>query len=679
MNYRREIDGLRAVAVLPVIFFHAGISTISGGFVGVDVFFVISGYLITSIIFAEREAGNFSLIGFYERRARRILPALFVVMFVCIPLAWFLLMPKDMQAFSQSLMAVPTFVSNILFARQINYFDTSAELKPLLHTWSLAVEEQFYLLFPLFVMLTWRICKLHVVWMLLVISCISFYAAQWGSSLFRSSSIFYILPTRAWELLIGAIAAIYMFERDKKRNFQWKEINGFAKQFAGVLGLFLILYGVFAYDKKTPFPGVYALAPTVGAVLIILFATQKTIVGRMLGSNIFVGIGLVSYSAYLWHQPIFAFAKHRAMGEPTKEVMLSLLLLVLLLAYISWRYIEKPFRSKHLIGRAKIFLLGGSLSVLFFTGGLIGYLQDGYPSRFDDRVLTAIRGFDDKSPRQKECHATPYKYIHPTEACLIGNNSRIVGALLGDSHADAISYALDMALGDRHVGMKHMSYTGCPPVVEVYLVDGGDMHKCNEYNNEVLNYLANQKDYKLVVLVARWTLYASGSGFDNEEGGIEDANHWSDVYVDGKKASNSNPIRLDLLKRRYADGVREHLRIGKKVVLVYPIPEAGWHVPTYMVKKAVFEHPIENNTDLSTSYDVFKKRNKEIIEALDSIGENKNLVRIRPDKILCDSFVRERCVVQLNGVPLYYDDDHLSNVGAKLIADEILKAIETNL
>jgi len=215
MEYRREIDGLRAVAVLPVILFHAGVELFSGGFVGVDVFFVISGYLITSIILKEQQTGTFSLVRFYERRARRILPALFLVVIACIPFAWIWLLPEDLKSFGKSLIAVPTFTSNILFARESDYFTPLAELKPLLHTWSLAVEEQFYVFFPILLILAhkWRTVSNGV--LIAAIGIISLCLAQWGLST-NPKIAFYFLPTRAWELMIGALIAVYVLRPNAK-------------------------------------------------------------------------------------------------------------------------------------------------------------------------------------------------------------------------------------------------------------------------------------------------------------------------------------------------------------------------------------------------------------------------------------------------------------------------------
>ena len=250
MNYRREIDGLRALAVVPVILFHAGFEWFSGGFVGVDIFFVISGYLITSIILSGKQDGTFTLLRFYERRARRILPVLFFIMLACLPFAWLWMPPHEMVEFSRSLIAVPLFVSNILFWRETGYFATANELKPLLHTWSLAVEEQYYLLFPLFLLLTWKLGRRWIVALLAVMAILSLVLAQWGSMNSPTAS-FYLLPTRGWELLIGALVAFYLSRGIKVENSnKQKAIN----QAGSLLGVLLIGYAAVTFDKTTPFP-----------------------------------------------------------------------------------------------------------------------------------------------------------------------------------------------------------------------------------------------------------------------------------------------------------------------------------------------------------------------------------------------------------------------------------------
>ena len=370
MKYRSEIDGLRALAVIPVIFFHAGFEIFKGGYVGVDIFFVISGYLITTIIINEMELGKFSLINFYERRARRILPALFFVMLVCIPFAFFILFPSDLKDFSQSLVAVSTFSSNFLFWSESGYFDTAAELKPLLHTWSLSVEEQYYILFPLFLLLTWRLGKKWVLILLAIIFIISLSTSHWAAHN-ASSANFYLLPTRGWELLLGVFSAFYL---QTNKFFRSKNIN----QIASLLGMSLIVYSIFSYDDKTPFPSLYALVPTVGTVLLILTAVKGTIVHKILSFRIMVGIGLISYSTYLWHLPLFVFSRHVNPTELSSFLLIILSLLSFFMAYISWRFIEKPFRSKVSMNRKNLVLWLSSFFSIFILIGTIGHFNNGY-------------------------------------------------------------------------------------------------------------------------------------------------------------------------------------------------------------------------------------------------------------------------------------------------------------
>ena len=338
MKYRAEIDGLRALAVLPVILFHAGFEWFRGGFVGVDVFFVISGYLITSIIISEMVERKFSIINFYERRARRILPALFFVMAVSLPFAWLWLSPSNLKDFGQSLIAVSTFSSNILFWSESGYFDTAAELKPLLHTWSLAVEEQYYILFPIFLILTWPLGIKWILILLLIVFFTSLGVAQWGA--YNSpSAAFFLLPTRGWELLIGVFAAIYL-----KNNAHLKSYS--LNQVLSLLGFGMIVYSIIAFDKTTPFPSLYALIPTVGTGLLILCSVPKTLIHKLLSMKFISGIGLISYSAYLWHQPLLAFARHRFLGEISDLILISLCLISMVLGWFSWKFIEAPFRNK---------------------------------------------------------------------------------------------------------------------------------------------------------------------------------------------------------------------------------------------------------------------------------------------------------------------------------------------
>ncbi|HPQ96790.1 MAG TPA: acyltransferase, partial [Thiolinea sp.] len=300
MQYRKEIDGLRALAVVPVVLFHAGVPGFGGGFVGVDVFFVISGYLITTLLLEALVQGDFSLVSFYERRARRILPALFLMLLVCLPPAWWLLLPHELAGFGRSLVAVALFSSNILFWQESGYFAPDAELVPLLHTWSLALEEQFYLLFPLLLLAGWRLGLRRLAWLLGGIGVFSLVLAELGWRLVPDAN-FYLLPGRAWELLAGAGCALYRHSRPGEEGSSGPWLAG--------MGLVLLLGAVLWFDRGLPFPGLYALIPVGGTVLLILYASPDRGIGRVLACPLLVGIGLISYSAYLWHQPLLVFTR----------------------------------------------------------------------------------------------------------------------------------------------------------------------------------------------------------------------------------------------------------------------------------------------------------------------------------------------------------------------------------
>jgi peptidoglycan/LPS O-acetylase OafA/YrhL len=384
LPYRREIDGLRAVAVLPVILFHAGFSTFSGGFVGVDVFFVISGYLITSLIVAEKEAGTFSLIGFYERRARRILPALFLVMLACIPFAWIFLFPSDVREFAQSLVSVSTFSSNFLFSQQSGYFYPDTPNKPLLHTWSLSVEEQYYLLFPLVIILAWRLGKRWMILLLAAVCIVSLGISEW-QSLFQPQKAFFLLPARGWELLLGGFAAFYLLGNNAPSIRSPR-----ASQVLSLAGVMMIFAAVFSFDEQTIFPGLHALLPAAGAVFVILFATPETLTGKVLGSKAAVGIGLISYSAYLWHQPLFAFAR-QILEAPPLSLFCVLSVLALLLAYLSWKYVESPFRRRSGFSRSQVFAFAGVGTTLFLAAGIYGWASGGIVRTFDGAEFVLIR------------------------------------------------------------------------------------------------------------------------------------------------------------------------------------------------------------------------------------------------------------------------------------------------
>ena len=375
ITYRSDIDGLRAIAVLAVIFSHAGFATFSGGFVGVDIFFVISGYLITKILLKQMSDGTYTLGSFYERRARRLLPALILMILVTYPLAWVLMLPDFLQNFGQSVVATLLFSNNLLLAKTSGYWDLESNFKPLLHTWSLGVEEQFYIVFPLLLAATWRF-KRH--WQLACITLIgtaSIIAAEHG---WRNSPAvsFYLPTTRAWELMVGCAAAYLQPSHNQLDN----ALSG--------LGLLALLSAIFLYDVSTPSPSIYMLLPVIGTVLVLLFGRSGTVAFRLLSARPMVGTGLISYSVYLWHQPVMALTRVASVDPPSKWIMGALCLVSIFLGWMSWRFVEVPFRSREQVSLRSFAALSVLISTALIASGLYLHVAKGLPKRIFPNIET---------------------------------------------------------------------------------------------------------------------------------------------------------------------------------------------------------------------------------------------------------------------------------------------------
>ena len=492
MKYRPEVDGLRALAVLPVILFHAGFDAPRGGFIGVDVFFVISGYLITRLIREEMQTDTFSIVRFYERRIRRILPALFLVCFACIPLAWQWLTPRDFKSFGGSMIAVVGFVSNIYFWKTENYFAAPVERLPLVHTWSLAVEEQFYLFFPLVLLALRGLRRMALVAVIAAIAFVSLAIAEyWSGS--QPSASFYLLPARAWELGAGALLAL--------THDRWSGLSGTKREFCSAAALAAVGYSLFAFEATTRHPGLITLLPVMGTVVLLAVATPDTAVGRVLSSRPLVALGLISYSAYLWHQPLFAFARIRlpTLSLVDKAVLVAV---ALVLAYLSWRFVERPFRAKGALGRGRVFALAAVASAAALAIGVLAYVSDGLPGRIpkESQAVLAFLDYDKATLyRQTKCYLTPEDAVWAfSEECRQVSlaNSTI---LWGDSHAAGLSHGLRRLLPDV------IQYTAgnCPPLKDVEI---RRRPKCRSLNAFVLQEIGTIKP-KTVVLAAEWRSY----------------------------------------------------------------------------------------------------------------------------------------------------------------------------
>lgn len=369
MQRRKEIDGLRSLAVLPVMLGHAGIPYFQGGFVGVDIFFVISGFLITQIIRDDLSRGRFSIVDFYERRARRILPALYLVMTLCLPAAWMLMGPNALENFGQSLVATTLFANNVLLNLTSGYWDLESSFKPLLHTWSLGVEEQYYTIIPLLLLACHRWFGQRVGAMLLLVGTTSLACACWASMM-APSFAFYQLPARGWELAAGGLAGLNT-PRSQEPNSEL--LSG--------IGLLLIAATVLALPEGSPTPIWAAVPPVIGTVLILRYCRQGGC-QRMLAAAPLVGIGLISYSAYLWHQPLFAFARIASVDEPRPAVFAVLITASLILAYVSWRFVEQPFRDRRRVSARALVGILVPAALLMIGVGLVMDKEGGFPARF---------------------------------------------------------------------------------------------------------------------------------------------------------------------------------------------------------------------------------------------------------------------------------------------------------
>lgn len=648
-GYRAEIDGLRAVAVIPVIFFHAGFHLFRGGFAGVDVFFVVSGFLITRIIRSELKSGRFSIWQFYERRIRRILPALLLVIVCSTPFAWLWMFPDELEDFGNSQLATLAFVSNFYFWATGVYFGLANELKPLIHTWSLAVEEQFYLLFPLLLVLASRLKDLHLAMLLFATGVASFVLAEFLPS-YHSDAVFYLLPTRIWELACGALVAV--LPRSGLMTDRWRNA-------AGLAGLGLLIAVFFWLDPTLPFPGRYALLPVVATCIVIRFATAQTTAGQILGSAPLRGLGLISYGAYLWHQPVLALARTRWLDALTTTQLLTVIALSLVLAAISWKLIEQPFRNRSTVGRPLLFSSLAALTALAAFSGLAFHVGHGYDRRINEAAREQLRWADDKSPYGSKCHADQNNQITPATACRYGSKDGIPIYVWGDSHAVSIAWQLSEVLGPKGYEIVHFTHSACPPL-NLKTTQGS----CKTFNRATEAFLNNLPKGAIIVIASRWTTGFGAGEFDNQEGGIEP--------FTGNRLSPPRFVPSDANLKLYGELYRAEIQkliaSGHRVLLVYQVPEVGWNVPQRLAREAQFG--VVRSGPLSTSYEVYQRRTGEIHGQLSILPNSPGLIRLRPNRLFCDPDVAQRCYAQRNGVPLYSDDDHLNSAGARLVAKE---------
>jgi len=641
MKYRPEIDGLRAVAVLPVIFFHAGLSFFSGGYVGVDVFFVISGYLITTIILSEKENGKFTIANFYERRARRILPALTVVLLACLPFAWYWMLPKQLEEFSQSLIAVSLFFSNIFFWQRSGYFDTAAVFRPLLHTWSLAVEEQYYLFFPLFILLTWRFGRRIMLSMLAILGIVSILLAQWGAVNYPEAA-FYLIPTRLWEILIGSFVAFYLFDKRKAKSDS-SALFPYMNQVLSLLGLSLILYAILAFDEQTPFPSFFTLVPVLGTALIILFASGKTFTEIILSNKFFVGIGLISYSAYLWHQPIFAFARLMSTKEPSNPFMFGLGIAALALAYLTWEYIEKPFRDKFRFNRKKIFLFAAMVSAIIISIGTTGKLNKGFENRVTSNGVRYEELAQRMQPNYGLNEACDYQTFSTLKQCRTDDHPEVL--VWGDSFAMHLLPGILASKPD--VKVIQMTSSHCGPILGIAPINSNYPMKlseeCIRFNNSVIEWLISNPSVHYAVLSSPFSSYLS-------------------TEYDILKLGKVMPANKEIALESFEATLTMLSKMGIRPVVFAPPPVNGSDIGNCLITAAVYRQVDECRIDL----DLYKERKKDVLFFLDQVEKKYRVIRV--SDVLCkDTF----CNTELEGIFIYRDTGHLSIEGSAYLGKKM--------
>jgi peptidoglycan/LPS O-acetylase OafA/YrhL len=652
ISYRAYIDGLRAVAVVPVVLFHVGAPIFSGGFVGVDVFFVISGYLITSLILPEVKEGRFSIASFYERRARRIFPALFAVLAFCCIVGFAVLTPADYKTLGQSVIATTTFVSNIFFWRQANYFAAPASENPLLHTWSLSIEEQFYLFYPLILVLASRLLSASRLTVIATISAISF-AAGAVLVFFKPAATFYLGPTRAWELLIGGL--IVLAGTDSRPP-------GWVLSSAAWSGPALIVSSMLTYTSSTRFPGAAALLPVMGTALLIWSGQyQATVVHRFLSLPVLTAVGKASYSLYLWHFPIIAFVSYVKLSGLDWRNKTAICIVSLILSFLSLRYIERPFRlpSKER-GLRKPVQVAISGMALVFGAGLLIVGGAGFPFRLDQASAVFLAAEQDKERHRMDCLTLEQRIVRPNEACKLGSaDANPTIAIWGDSHAVVTASALAETAEKNHASLLLAASVDCPigigfgidPHIGSDLAANPGYQYCQQYNSEMLEFVRSNPSISVVVLSSRWTNWRLGEPGSAAEAPV-------DIRLRDSRGTASSPAEnKEIFVRGFEALLQALVAAGKTVWIVGPVPE-----PSFRIPKALFvEHLGLDHTNLDVPLSAFLRKNQFILSVFADMKRKFPVNFIWPQLALCDE---SKCPVSDDGHPVFFDDNHLSLVGA---------------
>lgn len=636
MNFRNDINGLRAYAVVLVVLFHFQVFGFAGGFIGVDVFFVISGFLMTSIVVKGIENKKFSLLQFYLSRAIRILPALIAVCLIMLVLGWFLLLPNDYRSLSKHIASSINFLSNITYYLESGYFDTSSHNKALLHTWSLSVEWQFYLLFPIGVLLISRInsSRKFLIVSFSLATIISL-LLSFFITIRSPSAGFFLLPTRAWEMLAGGLVFFAT-----THTISFKKLSNTLE----VLGFILIGLSVYLFSSNTIWPSYNALLPILGAVLILLANNQNSLFTR---PRIFQFLGNTSYSIYLWHWPIVFLLYYYQKSDDLSLVVIGLLLSVFL-GYLSYKFIENPFRKRLSRNTLKVNYLIWIISVLTFSlVALFIYKKNGIESRFNSKINNALSFIADKNPRRDECLALPGDSL---KQCEYGSGPTSL-LVLGDSHADAMMLGIEKSL-PATTSLTSWVISGCT-AVEGLKKTNNKSYKCGDLISEALGRIENYPSELPLLIVNRANSLFKGEP-DNESI-AKPSRYINTVHQKYDAAYNEE------MKQAYVNTLCK-FAAHRKVYVTRPTPEAYLPVPESYAKKLLFKN---SQIDLEISHETYMNRSHLTYEAQNLAQQKCGIEIIDISKAFCD---KNKCKFIHNEEPLFVDDDHMSWHGSLILS-----------
>lgn len=636
MQFSKDINGLRAIAVVAVVLFHFSVPGLQGGFVGVDVFFVISGYLMTGIIMERLNSGAFSVWKFYADRARRIVPALVVLCLALLAIGWFLLLPSDYKKLGKQVGGSLGFVSNILFWRESGYFDAVSHRKWLLHTWSLSVEWQFYLLYPLLLVALRRLLgQPRIRWALaaLALCSLALSIAQSGRA---PSASFYLLPTRTWEMLLGALVYLFPLQQGPRARLAME-----------AAGLALVACSVIFLDPSDVWPGSLALLPTAGTALVIWSRRQASPLFDNRATQL---LGRASYSIYLWHWPVVVGLTQLSELAPLPRTLTGIALSVVL-GCLSFRFVETPTRhlgrGPHAGGsrprlRAPGALLGSVVAVAI-SGGAVAWATDGTPRRFPVAVRLADGEALNGNPYGRGCFST---FGAPSPSCVMGGDRKTSRAeMIGDSHAASVVTALAEAIPGHDGGVRFYGYASCPTLQGATY--GPSENRCGEFNRDALSVLSHEEPFvRPLVITNNWTSYV-------EQARIRF------VMREGSDGS-TEPFSRERYREELL-GTLCGLARSRRVYVTEPFPQFDVDVPRAVAYRLMRDPA---SADLTIDIDEHRRRNAFVLAVMQEARTRCGVRLLDPTPYLCPG---GRCMASLNGRPLYSDGHHLSEYGNRFL------------